>query len=294
VTATAVMPAIYDPEPAHGWCFYFEKADLARQFGAELRIVHAVPEALLVARLPGSEDSIQAGVVRGAERLMRSTCREVERKFSVSPGHAVVYGRASHAILEAQSTFDPDLLVIGAKGESNAGPSRSLGGTTLKLLHRCAVPILIVRLPAESHYRRLLIGLGNSAVSGNVLTTARSILNGARCLVVHAFDAPFAERVRALKISEDAADAQASGRQAAQQRQVLAERLAAAKFDCGCELRVLRGNAQAVLLAEIRHMEPDLVILGKHEVAGANHDRHIGSTVLCIAYGTGCDLLHVP
>src|SRR6266508_1979784 len=30
---TAVMPNIYHPEPAHGWCYYFEKADLARQFG---------------------------------------------------------------------------------------------------------------------------------------------------------------------------------------------------------------------------------------------------------------------
>ena len=30
---TAVMPTIYSPEPAHGWCYYFEKADLARQFG---------------------------------------------------------------------------------------------------------------------------------------------------------------------------------------------------------------------------------------------------------------------
>jgi hypothetical protein len=33
-TQTAVMPAIYDPEPPHAqaWCYYFEKADLARQF----------------------------------------------------------------------------------------------------------------------------------------------------------------------------------------------------------------------------------------------------------------------
>jgi hypothetical protein len=30
---SAVMPKVYDPEPAHGWCYYFEKADLARQFG---------------------------------------------------------------------------------------------------------------------------------------------------------------------------------------------------------------------------------------------------------------------
>ena len=27
----ARMPEIYNPEPAHGWCYYFQKADLARQ-----------------------------------------------------------------------------------------------------------------------------------------------------------------------------------------------------------------------------------------------------------------------
>lgn len=30
-TSPAVMPAIYGPEPEHGWCYYFEKAELARQ-----------------------------------------------------------------------------------------------------------------------------------------------------------------------------------------------------------------------------------------------------------------------
>jgi len=30
---TARMPEFYNPEPAHGWCYYFEKADLARQLG---------------------------------------------------------------------------------------------------------------------------------------------------------------------------------------------------------------------------------------------------------------------
>jgi hypothetical protein len=29
----AVMPKVYGPEPEHGWCYYFEKADLARQLG---------------------------------------------------------------------------------------------------------------------------------------------------------------------------------------------------------------------------------------------------------------------
>jgi hypothetical protein len=30
---TVRMPAIYAPEPEHGWCYHFEQADLARQYG---------------------------------------------------------------------------------------------------------------------------------------------------------------------------------------------------------------------------------------------------------------------
>jgi len=35
----AQMPAVYGPEPAHGWCYYFEKADLARQEGDWQQVV---------------------------------------------------------------------------------------------------------------------------------------------------------------------------------------------------------------------------------------------------------------
>ncbi len=31
--STARMPDVYGPEPEHGWCYYFQKADLARQMG---------------------------------------------------------------------------------------------------------------------------------------------------------------------------------------------------------------------------------------------------------------------
>jgi len=31
--STARMPEVFGPEPAHGWCYYFQKADLARQLG---------------------------------------------------------------------------------------------------------------------------------------------------------------------------------------------------------------------------------------------------------------------
>jgi hypothetical protein len=36
---TARMPQVYYPEPAHGWCYFFQKADLARQAGDWKQIV---------------------------------------------------------------------------------------------------------------------------------------------------------------------------------------------------------------------------------------------------------------
>ncbi len=35
---TAIMPQVYGPEPTHGWCYYFERADLARQEGDWQRV----------------------------------------------------------------------------------------------------------------------------------------------------------------------------------------------------------------------------------------------------------------
>ncbi|HXF84909.1 MAG TPA: hypothetical protein VNK49_05915 [Anaerolineales bacterium] len=41
----ALMPDIYGPEPVHGWCYYFEKADLARQFGDWSEVVRLGDQA---------------------------------------------------------------------------------------------------------------------------------------------------------------------------------------------------------------------------------------------------------
>ena len=50
----ASMPAIYYPEPAHGWCYYFEKADLARQFGKWEEVVSLGDKALKLSDHPNN------------------------------------------------------------------------------------------------------------------------------------------------------------------------------------------------------------------------------------------------
>ena len=43
---TSRMPEVYGPEPAHGWCYYFQKAELARQFGEWDEVVSLAEAAL--------------------------------------------------------------------------------------------------------------------------------------------------------------------------------------------------------------------------------------------------------
>ena len=45
VAGTPQMPAIYAPEPAHGWCYYYEKAALARQRGDWEQVVSLAKKA---------------------------------------------------------------------------------------------------------------------------------------------------------------------------------------------------------------------------------------------------------
>jgi hypothetical protein len=42
---TSSMPAIYGPEPAHGWCYFFAKAELARQMGDWETVTHLGDDA---------------------------------------------------------------------------------------------------------------------------------------------------------------------------------------------------------------------------------------------------------
>lgn len=41
-----MIPSVYGPEPEHGFCYYYQKADLARQFGRWDEAVQFVETAL--------------------------------------------------------------------------------------------------------------------------------------------------------------------------------------------------------------------------------------------------------
>jgi hypothetical protein len=49
---TSRMPGIYGPEPAHNWCYHFEKAELARQMGDWAAVTHLGDDAFALDDYP--------------------------------------------------------------------------------------------------------------------------------------------------------------------------------------------------------------------------------------------------
>lgn len=53
-SSPAVMPPLYSPEPEHGWCYYYQKADLARQFDDWETVTRLGDEALALDDYPNN------------------------------------------------------------------------------------------------------------------------------------------------------------------------------------------------------------------------------------------------
>jgi hypothetical protein len=120
-SGTAVMPAVYGPEPAHGWCYYFQKADLARQMGDWETVTRLGDEAFALSDHPNNplerfvfiEGYAHTGKWERAVRLSRESyqvsreyvgpllCRLWERIETETPASA----EKSDALSEIKSMF---------------------------------------------------------------------------------------------------------------------------------------------------------------------------------------------
>ncbi len=112
---------IYGPEPEADWCYYYEKADLARQFG-EWDVVYELTEAAL--SLPSSPNHpseyillIEAlGRMREYSRALELTQRVLERDPALDRMLCAAWERIE---AETQPVDDDRLPLVQARSEAN-------------------------------------------------------------------------------------------------------------------------------------------------------------------------------
>lgn len=146
---TKILTAIDFSENSE--CAFDYALMLARQFSAELTIIHVInePVDLRGFYVPHiSFEQLEKEIEEGAAKMMESFCAEKLGSYA-NYKTAIVTGIPYDEITAAASRIDASLIVLGTHGRT--GLDHILFGSTAERVVRSAgCPVLTVRLPATA------------------------------------------------------------------------------------------------------------------------------------------------
>ncbi len=271
-------------------------AQLAQQHEAALQVLHATPDWPLFSRWTRPKKEHYDQITLRAQSLLSDEVDRIRGTFGVHAQGEVQLGKASEVIARAIDTYDPALVVIGARGEHTPryAPA-ALGGTALKLLLRGSPPLLLVRHKDTSAYRTSLAALHEASdLSRRIAEWGTSLVPGGDCHIVHAYETPYLERILACGLGEAEANAFAQTTEI-EARRTLEQLVTTLAPHSRIHLHLRRGNALGVLVTEIARYAPQVVVVGRHEGPKSSMpNASWGDTGLRIAYHTPVDVLVIP
>jgi nucleotide-binding universal stress UspA family protein len=270
---------------------------LAAQYHCQLTIFHATPDWTLFSQRAAAHQEHYADITRNADELMRREVAWLGQEYGLTTVRGEIYrDRATLGITRVIESFQPNLLVVGAAGEHIVPNGETvLGGTTLKLISRVSVPLLLVRNASPAPYTSTLAAVGGDMSTARRLTHWASGLAGSgTCHVVRAYDAPYANRLRLCRYGDteiiQSADEQC--RLARQDCEALELTL-----DPGRHLTVhtVCGAPVPSVLRQVKECAPQLVVIGQHQHQAEEHPGAWAAGLgTRIAYHCPTDVLMVP
>jgi universal stress protein E len=267
----------------------------ARRFGAAVRVLHVVPPKRWLIGVWRTDHSTVSAAHRHAGAALKRVAEKLDPSRQLDLSTGLISGAASVTIARAARDFRADLLVVGARGEHEVRLGLpTLGGTALKLLSATSVPLLVVRTPAAEAPGSVLAAVDLSPVSKSVLTWAHASAGERGITVFHAYEAPFASRLNAYGIAKESIDLYSDEEQGQREREL--DSLIAQVFKEGAVRRIVaRGDPIDHLFEHIRHLEPGLIVLGKHSPRlGTRAARGAGSVSRHTALFAPTNVLIVP
>jgi nucleotide-binding universal stress UspA family protein len=270
---------------------------LARQNDAHLDVVHAQPDwNLLAGSAPAGVEHYRA-IADHAQQALGEELAFLEATFGIRARGETRVGRASQVLRTAMAEFQPHLIVAGARGEHDS-PARApfLGGTALKLIAYAGAPVLVVRKSATTPYRAAVAAVECSgATARKLLSWARSLLKEGDCHVIHAFEVPYVERMRRHGVTDAIIESCSEDVRAAAKRFIDAVLDESNGSGQRVHAHLVRGEAVAAVLSAVDRLQPDLVVVGKHEHPPRQQlTSALGSVAMRIAYHAPSDVLVVP
>ncbi|MEZ5512632.1 MAG: universal stress protein [Steroidobacteraceae bacterium] len=267
-------------------------AALARREAAALRILHVAPSRRQLEGFWRSRKSALRHVSGQAAVALRQLSESVDptRELELSTG--VVAGTAARKIAAAAKDYGADLLVIGARGEHESTTGQpGLGGTAIRLVTNIPCPLWLTRLPLDAGPNTVVAAIDMGDLSSAIVAWAARQARGGPLHVLHAYDVPFAARLESYGIAGGALDVYSKDEQERLEQQMLQ---LVTEAGCGADAHriIARGDATSVLFAQIRKLEPNLVVLGRHDKRKrrSTHQK-FGSVCLNAAFMSPTDIL---
>ncbi len=256
---------------------------LADLHKASLTIVHVVDEGLPASIADEQARAARQAILRHAEAL-----RSVgEPSISVE----VVFGRPHVDILEMSDQVSADLIVLGLHRE-HLLKDMFRGTTAERVIRAGNTPVLLVKDRVNAPYQGVMVGVDFSVYSRRAVEVAMSFAPNSLFHLVHAYDVPFEDILRATKPQSEVS------KQLQLQTQEMIEEEMRVFFSTvdvqssSVERIMEQGMPRQVIHEQVEKLKPDLLVVGTHGRTGVSH-AFLGSIAEDLLRDPPCDVLAV-
>ena len=271
---------------AHGGRVLKRAALLARRLSARFELLHVVDASSLAGamRALGGRRGARAACIDASVRALDAALAALPPSDAAGAKARVAVGGVREEILRAASRSD--LLVLGGRG-GGALRGAVLGTTAERLLQKGTRPMLVVKRPAGSAYRHVVVAFDFSADAEAALDMAVRIAAGAPITLVHAYEVEFEGMLRRGMLMQAQIDRL---RTRLRGEALTALRRVAARRGGGIQGVVGRGYPARVVLDAAEKRGADLIAVGKRGRSGLER-LLIGSLTRHVLGESRCDVL---
>jgi nucleotide-binding universal stress UspA family protein len=248
---------------------------IARDHGAGLCLLHAAGEA----------DGIDT-----ARRALEHLAADLRDQLGVRADVRVVQGDPISAAVQAGSRAG--LVVLGAR-RANVLREWLFGTPAERLIRLCGGPVLVVKAPATSSYRRVLVPVDLGPAAAPAIQAAAGLSRSTRIEVFHSLAVRDEVTMRAADVPEDEVR-KYRARSADRVRTRIHELIGTVPGAGESAVPSLGfGHASSMVLAKEQAMRADLVVIGKRR-RGLLADFFLGSVTQRVLARSRADVLVLP
>ena len=258
---------------------------VARKKEAQLIVVHAIEPLFVQSPYAKSvdKDAIRLEITKQVDQLNIEA--QVEYMLFIESGKAV-----ETIILQAEKT-QTDLIVVGSHGKDDVD-SNYFGSTTLKLVQRTHIPILIVKNRIDTIYKHMLTPTNLSAYSKESILFANTLFTKPTRKYLYAYETIDRLQAKTYHFSDE------------QAKEFRSERKTIAKSALETFVKEIDGGEMALidytasinedLLEYIGEDNADLLVLGSKGVGNLNSFVFGSTASYLVRYSPVDVLVYVP